>query len=127
MESKKETQNGKITTSAIRTTKSDREKQMRQRQRERKNHQNKRGRRKKTSDRGIQSIGAMAFVLVCTAQIYMYSILFYGRYTHLHWGSYIEFLIRFSIEWHFINLFYLSSLFRLTSLSLSHSFFHFRF
>lgn len=30
--------------------------------------------------------------------------------------SYIEFLIRFSIEWHFINLFYLSSLFRLTSL-----------
>lgn len=51
-------------------------------------------------------------------------------------ASYIEFLIRFSIEWHFINLFYLSSLFRLIlSLSLSvahsvtrlHSFFHFRF
>lgn len=47
---------------------------------------------------------------------------------HIHFtrGSYIEFLIRFSIEWHFINLFYLSSLFRL-ALSLSVAFLSFIF
>lgn len=61
--------------------------------------------RGKSSNRGTQSI-VVPWTLPAPESAYTFTL-----------GSYIEFLIRFSIEWHFINLFYLSSLFRLSLFS----------